>query len=635
MPFQDVALRHVEISSRFWSSVQHRTRETTIPAILRAQKDTGHWYCFTLKEGHSEVPHRFWDSDVYKVIEAACYFMMKSHNDTIMAQVEEAVDMIRTAQHPDGYINSHYTVLGLENRWTNLRDAHELYCLGHLLEATVAYEMLTMSGRLLEPAMKAVRHVDSIFGAELGKKRGYPGHEEIEIGLLRLHELTGDALCLKMATYFIHERGQRDGNDEIYFDHEAKARGGDPYDSKGPERKLWYSKARDYGYHQADCPLTEASEVKGHAVRAMYFYTAATDLVRLTGNKKIEAAISRLWRDMVDHKLYITGGLGAVPRWEGFGRAYLLGDSESDDACYAETCASFALINWCQRLLRLRLHSEYADVMEITLYNGFLGAVNLKGDSFYYGNPLRTYAGRGKERNKWFGVACCPPNVAKLLGSLGSLIYSYKDGLAVIHLYIESEFKVPGTEVVISQQSNMPWSGDVTIKIRGTTALALRIPDWADGYTCSLPGDVVHGYLYIPESRDRTIHLTLPLKARKVYAHPKTGKDEICLMRGPLVYCFEDVDNKDIDIDHTALLDTDVQECDPISVGSLDDVVPIAAAGKQLIIRNWSSLYGSEPWTYESGERKVVAVPFFLRANRGGKGAMRVWTKRLDASLAN
>ncbi len=584
---------------------------------------------------------------------------MTQPDEAMMETVEEAVDMIIAAQHPDGYINSYYTVRGLDQRWTNVRDMHELYCLGHLIEACVAYETLTHNGRLLTPVMNAIRHVDGVFGVEPGKKRGYPGHQEIEIGLLRLYELTGrrDDLLLKLAKYFIHERGQRDEAGEIYFDHEARARGGDPYDHMDLEMRVCYQVPRDYGYHQADCPIEEATEAKGHAVRAMYFYTAATDLCRLTGdadadgnnnnnnnnnnqnqNQQIKAALDRLWRDVVDHKIYITGGLGAIRQWEGFGPAYLLHDTEEGGTCYAETCASFALIVWCRQMNLLGsglgcLNSEYADIMEGALYNGFLGAVGLDGASFYYENPLRTYTHRPKHRSTWFEVACCPPNTAKLLGQLGTLIYSFQPGVVVIHLFIQSEVRVPDTDdVAVSMTTDMPWSGDVTVSVTGTTALAIRIPSWAEEYTCSVGGDVKGGYLFIPSSKDASISLKFALAPRKVYANPKTDKDEVCVMMGPLVYCLEDVDNPGIDVDNVAFVDGPIRLGEKMRVGPLERVVPILATGKELDTGGWDSLYGSKPWKYKEEERQLVFIPYFLRANRGGNGGMRVWTKRLPQS---
>lgn len=551
-------------------------------------------------------------------------------DDRLRADVEEAVDMIRAAQHPDGYINSYYTVHGIAQRWTNLRDMHEMYCLGHLIEACVAYEALTHSGRLLDPVMKVVRHVDSLFGPEKGKKRGYPGHQEIEIGLLRLYELTGEPILLKLAKYFSLERGRKDENGEIFYDHEARARGVDPY----TDTRSCYEHPRDYAYQQAHEPLLNQSEIKGHAVRAMYFTTAATDYVRFTGDQQVQTAVDRLSRDTIDTKLYVTGGLGAIRQWEGFGPQYFLADTEEGNGCYAETCASFALVIWCSRLLRLSLKSEYADVMEVTLYNGFLGAVSLDGQSFYYQNPMRTYTGRPKERSSWFDVACCPPNIAKLLGLLGSLIYSFKEDTVAIHLWIESQFAVPNTDVVISQKTDMPWSGEVEIAIQGSKPvnLALRIPGWTAGrYDCSVKdGELRDGYLYFSSLKDTTISLRFPLQARKVYANPKTNKDEICIMRGPLVYCIEDVDNNDVDVDNIALVDDrPIREGPAVKIASVDNVIPITAPGKELVNTPWSSLYGSEPWKYGDETKELTFVPFFLRMNRGGRGGMRVWVKRL------
>ncbi|KAL4948944.1 hypothetical protein BDW69DRAFT_188801 [Aspergillus filifer] len=611
MAFQQVPVRSVDITSGFWSQMQRRSKDKTIPAIIKAQKSLQHWYCLTWKEGHEIQPHPFWDSDIYKIVEAACYFLMKNDDPELMATVEEAVDMIRAAQHPDGYINSYYTVLGIEKRWTNIRDMHELYCLGHLTEACVAYEILTNSGRLLEPVLKALRHVDN----------------EIEIGLLRLYELCGEPVLLKLAIYFISERGHRDANGETYFDHEARVRGGDPYDHMGSEMKAGFQHPRDYSYNQSHCALIEATEIRGHAVRAMYYLIAATDLIRLTGDEKIKAALDRMWTDMTETKLYVTGGIGAMRQWEGFGARYVLGDTEESGTCYAETCACFALILWCQRMLQLELDVKYADVMEIGLYNGFLGAVGLDGGSFYYENPLRTYSGHRKERSNWFEVACCPPNVAKLLASMRSLIYSIKENVVAIHLYIESKVSVPGTNVVVSQTTSMPWSGDVQITVKGTMALALRIPTWADGYTSSVKGEVRSGYLYIPEAENQEVKLYFKVKARKIYPNPALGKDEICIMRGPLVYCIEDVDNE-VDIDHVGVLDDSVSDAEPIDIAAVKGVIPVRATGREMV-NGKPQLYASNPWEY-GDEKSLLYVPYFLRENRGGNGGMTVWAKRLS-----
>ncbi|PYH95631.1 DUF1680-domain-containing protein [Aspergillus ellipticus CBS 707.79] len=635
MPLTPAPLRHVTITSPFWSALQTNSRETTIPAIIHAQKTTGHWTCLTWPPNHPTKPHPFWDSDIYKVTEAACYTLMTHPNPALLEEVESAVDMIRAAQHADGYINSYYTVRGLTSRWTNVRDLHELYCIGHLIEACVAYETLTRSGRLLVPVMKAVRHVASVFGTEDGKKRGYPGHQEIEIGLLRLFELTGDESLLQLAEYFLLERGKRDENGETYFDREAKARGGDPYDGMGPEMRPTYEVPRDYAYHQAHQPLVEQTEIKGHAVRAVYHLTAATDYARLTGDERVRAAVERLWRDTVDTKMYVTGGLGAMRQWEGFGPRYFLGDAEAGNGCYAETCATFGLINWCQRMLRVSLDGEVGDVMETALYNGFLGAVGLDGKSFYYENPLTTATGTPKERSTWFEVACCPPNVGKLLGSLGGLVFSTgEEGEVVVHLWIAGEFRVPGQEeTVVEVKTEMPWDGKVEVAVRGEKGvrLALRIPGWArEGYTCAVAGELRDGYLHLPVVENATVELNFPMEPRKVYANPKTGKDEVAIMMGPLVYCVEDVDNEGVDVDYVALVDGPVVKGQSKAIATMRNVVPLRAKAKVLENRQWGGLYGSSPWRWSEGTVELVLVPYFLRMNRGGKGGMRVWNRRAD-----
>lgn len=640
MPLQQVLSSKVRIDSEFWTPIQDRAESISLPAIFDAQKSWGHWPCLTWGEGHEPKPHQFWDSDIYKAVEAACYFLVRKPNKDLSALVEEAVDMIRGAQYADGYINSYYTVRGIDKRWTNLRDDHELYCMGHLLEATVAYEMMCGSGRLLEVAMKICQHLDSVFGPGEDKLNGYPGHQEVEIGLLRLYELTQDPLPLDLAKYFISERGKRDENDETYFDKEAKARGGDPYDFMGSEFKHYFQEPRDYGYQQADGPLMDATDVKGHSVRAMYYYTAATDLARLLAqsddqNTSLLKPLNRLWRDLVDSKLYVTGAIGSVGQWEGFGPRHLLPDLE-DEGCYGETCASFALINWCARLLQTDLRSEYADVQETALYNGFLGAISSDGDAFYYQNVLRTQGGKPKERNKWFGVACCPPNAAKLLGNLGTLIYNFdtQKNLVVINQYIGSQLNLEQTDNTINITSSFPWQGDVTIKVRRSCELALRIPGWADGWTCSSEGKLVDGYLYVAVSENSEVSLAFPIKPQRIYPNPATGKDDICIRRGPLIYCFEDVDNDGVDIDYIKLLDVPVTDHGMMTLPNFKGIQSVVAKGQQLVKTDSAYLYSSQPWRFEEKSRELVAIPYFLRANRGGNGAMRVWIPRTGNMMA-
>ncbi|VUC37245.1 unnamed protein product [Clonostachys rosea] len=647
MPLQSVPIRDVCISSPFWAKIRRCARVSTIPSIIESQKAEGHWNCLEWKEGHRIQPHAFWDSDIYKTVEAACNFLISDPDEDMLRIVEETVDMIRKAQHPDGYLNSFYTVRGVKDRWTNLRDMHELYCLGHLYEATVAYERLTGSGRLLEVVRKSMQHLDSIFGRDEGKKRGYPGHQEIEIGLLRIFEATGDDLALKLAKYFIFERGTQDADGHTYFDHEAFARGADPYDGLGSEVKGWFHGPRDYAYNQAARPFCEQTEVQGHSVRAMYYYTAVTELVRLEAASdpkvaKCKQNLQLLWRDLVDRKIYVTGAIGSYRQNEGFGKAFVLNDLEME-GCYGETCAAFALIIWCQKMLQLHLKSEYADVMENCLYNGFLGAVSADGQAFYYQNVLRDKTGEPKKRERWFGVACCPPNVARLLGSLGTLVFSTCNdscgSLVAIHLYLQSDFVSAEKGLKVSMTTEMPWAGSITIKVEGSTRLALRIPDWVENqdYLCSIKGELKDGYLYIPAVANAEVHLSLPTRPYRLYAHPETGKNQVCIRRGPLVYCLEAVDNDGIDIDHIALVDDETpQEAAPMSIATMDNVVPLHVTGRELarvaVANAPSRLYGPKAWEYDSQLLRLTAIPYFLRANREGNGAMRVWIPRLNVA---
>ena len=604
--------------------MQRCAREISIPASVRAQKELEHWYCLTWKKGHSVKPHAFWDSDIYKIVEAACYSLQK-HSDAAMSDmVEEAVSMIEQAQHCDGYINSYFTVRGIQDRWTNTRDLHELYCLGHLLEATVAYEKLTRNGRLLKVAMAALEHVDSVFGAEDGKKPGYPGHQEIEIGLLRLYELTHDSLPLKLARYFILQRGRRDERNEIYWDHEARARRADPYDDLGSEHKGWYHGPRDYGYQQADCTLIEATEIKGHAVRALYYYTAAADLVRILPKPddtavKLEDALTRLWRDMVDKKMYITGGVGSVRQWEGFGPAYSLNDLEVD-GCYSETCAAFALIQWCQRMLRLQLNAEYADVMETSLYNAFLGAVGSEGDAFYYQNVLRTVAGHGKraEQVVWGGMLSAERcKVARVYG-IPHLLYKSRGEPDCHSPFHRKRSHHAGNEYHSHTK-------DRHAMVRGKLRSRFRVPRHSpsaflvglkDRYLCSTPGTMKEGYLYIPSVTNCEITLELPMAPRAIYAHPKTGKDELCIARGPLVYCFEDVDNQSMDIDNM-LLTEELQDGPRKQIGSFRSVISVTAQARRLAVADTSSLYTSTPMDIRERAPRSHCDTLFCTSQQG------------------
>ncbi|EJT98101.1 DUF1680-domain-containing protein [Dacryopinax primogenitus] len=509
-------------------------RAHTLPSIIRSLRSTGRAYALTWTEADApRVPHPFWDSDVYKTLEACCYALMKEEDAFLREFIDESVGIINRAQHADGYINSHYTVLGLSQRFTNLRDKHELYQLGHLCEASAAHHQLTGSWALLTPALKYVSLVAGLFGIGEGQKRGYPGHEEVEIGLMRLYELTGRAECLKLAGYFILERGRRDVNGETFYDHEARARGADPYDPWGAEYRHFYAFPRDYAYQQAHVPLLEQEEIVGHSVRAMYYLIAACDYALHSGDTAVLHAVERLYTSTTRRTMYLTCGLGSVDRSEGFAPPYWLPDQE-EGGCYSETCASFALAMLSQRMLRHRLNGEWGDVLEGAVYNAVLGSVSAEalggkssaaraqdaaqsestdpqdkeersGIAFYYQNPLTTFSGHTKARSEWFDVACCPPNVAKLFGLLPELAFSYSQEESVlgVHFFVsaEWEFEIPGAgKVRIEQETDLPWSGSVRLTLTSPLpiSLAVRIPGWCPHPSLPPGGTLNSGYFYLP-----------------------------------------------------------------------------------------------------------------------------------------
>ena len=374
--YSPAPVRSVKWISPFCQHYDHLFRSTTLPAIIDILKDTGRFYCLTwTPESAPSAVHPFWDSDCYKSFEACCYFLMHEENARIREALNEYVEMVKNAQWEDGYLSSYYTVHGPKDRFTNLRDSHELYSIGHLSEFAVAYLDLTGSKDLIDVCRRFVE----LMHKTLIPKGGYDGHQELELALMRLYEATSDSLFLDTAGYLVRERGRSDEKGEIFFDHEAFARGVDPY--KDFREKANFRVPRDYGYMQARLPLVQNKEIEGHCVRAVYWLVGALHYALATpsDSEDILQAVHRLLDDMVDTKMYITGGLGAVARSEGFGPAYYLPDSREAGACYSETCASFGMVVLCERLLRANLWSRYGDLMENNFVNCVLGAVSMDG----------------------------------------------------------------------------------------------------------------------------------------------------------------------------------------------------------------------------------------------------------------
>ena len=406
----------------------------------------------------------FWDSDLGKTIETAAYSLYRKPNPELEAKIDEIVDMYAKLQQPDGYLSSWYQRIQPGRRWTNLRDCHELYCAGHLIEGAVAYFQATGKSKLLDVMARYADHIASVFGPGADKRKGYCGHEEIELALVKLARATGKQKYLDLAKYFIDQRGQQ----PHYFDSEARARGADPKDFH----------FKSYEYNQSHKPVREQDKVVGHAVRAMYLYSGMADVASEYGDDSLRQALERLWDDLTSKRLYVTGGLGPSSDNEGFTADYDL----PNETAYAETCAAVGLVFWSSRMLGMGPNARYADVMELALYNGAISGMSLDGSLFFYENPLES---RGDHnRWKWHRCPCCPPNLSRLIAAVGSYMYGVADDAIAVHLYCESTARlaVAGTTVQLTQTTQFPWSGAIAISmdVQAPTSftLYLRIPGW-------------------------------------------------------------------------------------------------------------------------------------------------------------
>ena len=484
----------------------------------------------------------FQDSDFYKWIEAVGYTLATNPDPLLEETADRAIDIVCDAQLPNGYLDTYYIINGMDKSFTDLRDHHELYCLGHLIEGAVAYYEATGKDKLLNAAKRYADHVFENFGAEEGKINGYPGHEIAEMALFRLYDLTHEKRYRELAEYFIDERGKSPN----YFEKEHPDMKGKP----------------DY-YHQAHMPVRQQEEAVGHAVRAVYLYSGMADMAMKSGDEELKNACMKLWESIVNTKLYITGGIGATHLGESFSLPYDL----PNDTAYSETCAAIGLVFFARRMLCLDPDSKYADIMELALYNTVLAGMALDGKSFFYVNPLEVIPENCKKderkmhvkpvRQKWFGCACCPPNIARLISSLGQYIFTEDDDTLYTNLYISSETvkNVGGKDVKVSITSGLPNSGNVSISVTGAAGtdfvLALRIPAWTAGNykimgADDLKTEIRNGYIFCSGfETDAKIDLEFDMTARVITADAKVAEDagKVAIMRGPVVYCAEEADN--------------------------------------------------------------------------------------------
>lgn len=559
----------------------------------------------------------FWDSDVAKVIETAAYALYRKPNADLEAKIDAIIAMFEKLQLPDGYVNSWFIRMQPGKRWTNLRDCHELYCAGHLMEAAVAYFHATGKRVLLDVMCRYADHIDATFGPNPGQKRGYCGHEEIELALVRLGRATGEQRYLDLARYFIDERGRQ----PHYFDAEAVARGADPKQFRH----------KTYDYNQSHAPVREQTKVTGHAVRAMYLYSAMADVATEFSDDSLTTPLAKLWNDLTSKQMYVTGGIGPQASNEGFTEDYDL----PNETAYAETCASVGLAMWASRMLGRGPDRRYADILERALYNGALAGLSTDGATFFYDNPLES---RGNHhRWIWHRCPCCPPNIARTVASIGSYMYAVAADEAAIHLYGDSTARltVAGVAVTLTQATTYPWDGRVALTVGvGAPArfgLALRVPGWCDAPALTINGepvsaDLVNGYYRIRrEWRDGdSVVLDLPMAVRALRAHPKVRADigRVALARGPLIYCAEAVDNG---ADLNAILVSDTAAAKAETLPALNGAVAIDMKARRERVDGWDgTLYDTRPPARDDATLRLV--PYHLWDNRE-PGEMLVWIR--------
>jgi DUF1680 family protein len=636
-PIRPVPFTEVRFTDAFWAPRLETNRAVSVPYALRMNEETGRVDNF--RKAAKLVPgaykgKRYNDSDIYKSMEAAAYTLRLHPDPALEKALEDLIAVIARAQEPDGYLYTARTADPANPapgagpvRWSNLRVSHELYNVGHMYEAAVAHFQATGKRSFLAIAEKNAALLLRTFGSGPGQRRGFPGHQEIEIGLAKLYRVTGNRAYLDLAKFFLDERGH-------YY-------GGQTYAPDDP-----FAIYNSDEYLQNHKPVLEQDEAVGHAVRAMYMYSGLADVAALGGYPGYVAAIDRLWLDVAGKKQYLTGGVGARSGSEAFGDAYELPNAQA----YTETCAAIGNALWNYRLFLLHGEAKYMDVFERVLYNGLLSGVSLSGDRFFYQNPLESAGGYG--RSPWFEVACCPPNLTRFLPSLPGYVYATKGDVLFVNLYVggDARIELGGRTLWIVQTTAYPDNGKVGLTVSADRPvpfeLALRIPGWARGEAMPtglyrfLGGsnerpslevngepkalDVRDGYARVRrtwESGD-TVRLTLPMPVRRVVADEAVAEDRgrVALQRGPVVYAVEGIDNGgrvfDLVLPDTAsLAAVDRPLIDAIVITGLADFVSRDAPGRAVTERGL-----------------FLAVPYYAWANRG-PGQMLVWLPRTAAAV--
>ncbi|MCR8632933.1 glycoside hydrolase family 127 protein [Paenibacillus radicis (ex Xue et al. 2023)] len=639
-------LANVHIQDEFWSEYIRLIREVVVPYQWEALNDRVEGAApshaiqnFKIAAGLAQGEFYgmvFQDSDVAKWLEAVSYLLETGKDPDLERLADEVIEIIAKAQQKDGYLNTYFSLKEPEMKWMNLAECHELYCAGHMIEAAVAYYRATGKKKLLDVACRLADCIDEVFGAEAGKLHGYDGHQEIELALVKLYHATGTNSYLSLSQYFLNERG----TSPSFYDIEFERR----------NRKTHFSglnMVRDRSYSQAHLPVRLQETAEGHAVRVVYMCSGMADVAAETGDEELLEACRRLWSNIVNKRMYITGAIGSMAHGEAFSLDYDL----PNDTAYAETCASIGLIFFAQRMLQIETRSEYADVMEQALYNTVISGMSRDGRQFFYVNPLEVWP-QACDKNKnlshvkpqrqgWFGCACCPPNIARLLASLGRYMYSTKDQTLYAHLYIGSQVDIElgGHQIGLLQQSQLPWKGNVHFELTVEGAveftLALRIPKWCkaaeirlNGITFQTDDVLVDGYVYINrvwQSGD-TVELNLPMPVNRMKGHPLLRETigKVALQRGPIVYCMEEADNGPNL--HQIVIARQTQEQVQYHAEVLGGLQVLSVEAYREQTDGWDNLLYKVEDNIRTESVTATFIPYFSWANRG-RGEMAVWVR--------
>lgn len=616
---EKVDFYETKITGGFWREKLDLVRKVTIGAVYDRFRETGRFDAFRCdwKEGMPGRPHYFWDSDVAKWIEGAAYALREKRDPALEAVIDEVVDNVARNQWEDGYFNIYYTLFARDRRFT-ARDEHELYCAGHLIEAAVAYAGATGKTKFLDCMLKYAAYIEKRFVTDCDAGFKTPGHEEIELALVKLFEYTGDRRWLELSKHFVDQRGaQAESNPD------------------------WMRPQ----YNQSHLPVRQQRTAEGHAVRAGYLYCGMADIARLTGDDELKEACLAIFDDIIGKKMYITGGVGSSSGGEAFTVPYDLPNL----LAYTETCAAIALAMFAGRMQLMFVDSKYADVIERVMYNGFLSSLSLDGKAFFYENPLEILpfmTGRDvsinhqslhlpqTRRSEVFQCSCCPPNIVRFIPSIAEYFYTIDAGqktpVIYLHQFAESETKIrTGSGVIkVKQKTKFPENGKLQITVSGANAtLAVRIPSWSDGIKILDLKDALfvrkeQGYAYFSVTDGAVLKLDLPMKIRLIEARPEAVFDcgRVAVTRGPVVYCLEGIDNgeplRDIRIDAKTLK---YRETGPVK-----GVPSITCAAKRRYKEAYTELY-TEAGTRPTLALEAVFIPYYAMANRK-ETEMQVYT---------